>query len=262
MRNDLSVTALYTSGTWLWAGVPGAELLRSVDAERVFGVTNAVLWIAGWFAGGPSLRHSLVQRHALIDHLTRDCPVIVELAAGLSARGTHRSEVPEVAYVEVDLPHVVERKEALLSGSEAGRKVLERSNFQRVGHDITTLDLEPLLTPRTTVIAEGLLMYLDAPAQRALFARLVGAERFVFDLVPPAEQPEPGWVGRLLGRMMRAFTGGAGFIEDQRTRTQIVDDLRAAGFREVRVTEPPTEAGFDCPHRDQPTQVVVFIAQR
>ena len=88
------------------------------------------------------------------------------------------------------------------------------------------------------------------------------ARRFVFDLVPPAEQPAPGWVGRLLGRMMRAFTGGAGFIEDQRTRAEIVADLHAAGFASVRVTEPPTEPGFACPHRDQPTQVVVFIAER
>ena len=158
MRDDLSVTALYTSGTWLWARVPAAELLRSVEAERVFGATNAVLWIAGWFAAGPSLRHSLVQRHALIDHLTSEDTDIVELAAGLSARGTHRSAAAEVRYLEVDLPHVVERKEQLLSASEAGRAVLERGNFRRVGHDITTLDLQPLVTPSTTVIGEGVLM--------------------------------------------------------------------------------------------------------
>lgn len=260
IHRDLSVTALYTSGTWSWASFPGADLLASPEAARVFGVTNVVLRIASLFASGPSLRHSLVQRHALVDHLTRDATDVLELAAGLSRRGTHRSADADVRYVEVDLPHVVERKEELLARTEAGRAVLGRTNFRRVGGDIAELDLEPLLGPDTTVIAEGLLMYLDAPAQQALFRRLVG-HRFVFDLVPPAEQPDVGWVGRLLGRVMRVFTGGAGFIEDRRTREDVVADLRAAGFDEVRVTTPEDEDGFDCPHRGERTQTVVFVAR-
>lgn len=260
MEGDLSVTALYTSGTWSWAGFQGADLLVSPEAERVFGVTNAVLWLASWFATGPSLKHSLVQRHALVDHLTRDGSDIVELAAGLSRRGTHRSADPAVRYVEVDLPHVVARKEQLLARTDEGRQVLARENFTRIAGDITELDLEPLLNEQTCIVAEGLLMYLDAPAQRTLFGRLAG-HRFVFDLVPPAEQPDVGWIGRLLSRVMRVFTGGAGFIEDKRTREDIVADLRGAGFTAVRVTTPEQEKGFDCPHRGERTQTVVFVAE-
>lgn len=260
VRDDLSITALYTSGTWSWAGFPGAELLESTDAARVFSVTNGVVWLAGWFMTGPSLKHSLVQRHALIDHLTEQSNDIVELAAGLARRGTHRSAEPGVRYVEIDMPHVVAHKEGLLERTEAGRAVLARDNFQRLGHDLTDFDLAPLLGPGTTVIAEGLLMYLDAAAQRTLFGRAVHAGRFVFDLVPPAEQPEPGWVGRLLANLMQRFTGGKGFIADQRTREDIVADLKSAGFDEVQILTPQDAPGFDCPHPDENTQVVVFVA--
>lgn len=261
MSGDLSITALYTSGTWSWAGFPGAELLESVDSRRVFGVTNAVIWLASWFASGPSLRHSLVQRHALIDHLTEHDTDIVEIAAGLSRRGVHRSGDPEVRYVEIDMPHVVERKRELLTRTEAGRQVLERANFEQHGRDLTDADLTDLLTGDTTVIAEGLLMYLDAPAQLDLFRRLRPAGRLVFDLVPPAEQPDVGWVGRLLAALMARFTGGQGFIADKRDRDAIVNDLHAAGFTEITVLEPPTTSGFDCPYRDRRTQVVMFDAR-
>src|SRR5262249_59090397 len=66
---DLSVTALYTSGAWAWARLPGTDLLASKDAARVFAVTNGALALGGLFTRAPSLRCSLVQRHLIIDGL-------------------------------------------------------------------------------------------------------------------------------------------------------------------------------------------------
>lgn len=257
---DLSVTALYTAGTWAWLGLPGAELFRSVDTDRVFGATNAVLGLASWFRRGPSLRHSLAQRHAMIDALVAGAPAVVELAAGLSRRGAHLSADPAVRYVEVDLPHVVARKEALLARSDAGRAVLARDNLTRVAADVRALDLAALASGPTTFIAEGLLMYLPADEQRALWMKVasIHGSRLVFDLVPPVEKDPPGWIARALGWLMRRFTGGQGFVEDTRTRDDLLAELRSAGFNSARWLEPADLSGV--PFLDRRTEVLVFEA--
>jgi O-methyltransferase involved in polyketide biosynthesis len=261
-EGDLSVTALYTAGTWAWLGLPGAELYRSVDTDRVFAVTNAVLAVVGWFRTGPSLRHSLAQRHVMIDALCAGSSLVIELAAGLSRRGAAMSADPAVSYVEVDLPAVVQRKQALLDGSDAGRRVVARPNLRRLAADVRDLDLAELAVGPTTVIAEGLLMYLQADEQRALWTKIarIPDVLFVFDLVPHVEQPTPGALGRLLGWLMRQFTGGRGFVEDLRTRQDVRAELLSAGFTQVRWVEPTDVPGV--PFLDRRTQVLVFEARR
>jgi len=262
---DLSITALYTSGVWAWAGLEGAELYASIDSERVFGVTEFAMGIARWFKGGPSLKHSLVQRHFILDHLTvaSEPECVVELAAGLSRRGAAmRHRVP---YVEVDLPAVIARKEELLGRTEAGRETLADSRLCRISADVTELDLGELVAGRTTIVAEGLLMYLDAEAQRGLWSRVASAldeGAFLFDLVPASEQPEAGWIGRALGWLMRRFTGGRGFVVDERSRDDVRMELLAAGFDEVRWLEPADLAPDGIPHLDEPTQTLVFECLR
>ncbi len=264
-KGDLSVTALYTSGVWTWAGFPRAELYASEDSQRVFGATEFVMRIASWFKGGPSLKHSLVQRHFTIDHLTEaSAPeAVVELAAGLSRRGATLCE--RVPYTEVDLPAVIARKEALLRRTDAGLAVLNDPRLTRIAADVTDLDLAPLVRGRTTIVAEGLLMYLEADAQRSLWKRIadvLGEGAFVFDLVPASEQPRAGWIGRVLGWLMRRFTGGRGFVVDERSREDVRDELIAAGFDTVRWVEPADLAESGMPHLDQTTQTLVFECSR
>jgi O-methyltransferase involved in polyketide biosynthesis len=254
---------------WAWAGFAGAELLATREAGAVLSVTDLVLGAARLLRPGtPSLRWSLAQRHAMIDHLARTSGAaqVLELAAGLSRRGVALTEDPGVRYVEVDLPPMVARKEALLGRSEAGRAALGRSNLVRVGADAREVDLGGLLGPGPAcVIAEGLLMYLEAEAQRALWRRIAGAladrpgSVLVFDLVPASEQPAPGLVGRALGWCMARFTGGRGFVRDLRTRQDVIAELRGCGFGEVAALEPGdlAEAGPPGLGRVR-TQVVVF----
>ncbi len=271
--SDLSVTALYTSAAWSWGGLPDAELLDHADAQRVFKVVNGALGIARPLLGTKDapLPVALLHRHTLIDALiTREHPAqVLELAAGLSRRGLTVSADPAVAYVEVDQPPVVERKQALLARTPAGRQALGRGNLRRIGADVLTAPLDTLCPPdgrRLAVIAEGLMMYLDVEAQRALARRVAarlgdGGGVFVFDRVPPCEEPPPGAVGRGLGWLMKRFTGGQGFARDERTREAMLGDLRACGFARAEALEPRVVArAFGLPMPDAPTRQVVFVA--
>lgn len=272
MTDDLSITALYTSATWSWGGLPNAELLEHPRARGVFRAVNGTLALTQPFFGSAApLRLALLHRHALIDALARASGHrrVIELAAGLSRRGVTMSEDPAIAYVEVDRPSVVETKRALLERTLAGRAALARDNFRIVAGDVTTASLDELAPPDGAplfVIAEGLLMYLDADAQRAL-ARAIGARlakgggTFVFDYVPPCEQPPPGVVGRGLEWMMKRFTGGKGFAPDTRTRDEVLADLVRCGFERAEAIEPRAVArAWSLPHPEAATQQVVFVA--
>jgi O-methyltransferase involved in polyketide biosynthesis len=235
----------------------------------VFTATNLALGIARLFRWGlPSLRHGLAQRHSIIDNLLADsgCKQVLELAAGLSRRGAAMSRDPHLRYVEVDLPRVIDRKRKLLARSQPGRDVAGRSNLILVGGDVRDTDLASLLEPGPTfVIAEGLLMYLDAEQQRELWARIATllADRpdsaFAFDLVPFCEQPKPGVVGRSLEFVFKRFTRGATFAFDDRTREQIADELRVCGFGSVELIEPAdAPQRWEVPFAGERTQVLLF----
>ena len=251
-KPDLSITALYTAQTWAWAKLPYAELFATRDSRRVFDVTNAALALTG--RGG--LPYALVHRHAMIDHLLRASGAsrVLELAAGLSPRGAEWSA--RLPYVEVDLPSMIETKRRLLAPAP---EVLAR--LQLVAGDLADIDLAPYAAP--FVIAEGLFMYLDAPARAKLFAkvRALGAVQLVFDLVPVDEQRPPGLVGRALGAAMKAFTGGRAFERDARTRVQILGELAAAGFTSSRaIAAVDVARDWQLPHADRRTDTVVFVA--
>jgi O-methyltransferase involved in polyketide biosynthesis len=271
--SDLSVTALYTAGAWAWGALPDAELFASADTARVFRVVNAALAVARFLRlDAAPLAPSLLHRHAAIDHLLRASRSahVLELAAGLSRRGITFSSDASVTYIEVDRPSVIAKKRALLERSSAGRDALSRANLRLVSGDVTTLAFDELCPPDGAplfVIAEGLAMYLTRDAQRALFravsTRLArgGGGRFVFDLVPPCEQPAPGRVGRALEWLMKKFTGGRSFERDARTRGDVIADLVACGFGSAFALEPRTVAhAWGLPHPDVVTQQLLFIA--
>jgi O-methyltransferase involved in polyketide biosynthesis len=273
-KGDLSVTALYTCQTWLWGGFPEAQLFAHPDAKRVFDATNAALAVSRLFRRDfAPLRESLVHRHAAIDALLKRSGArqVLELAAGLSRRGATFSADPALRYTELDLPAVSRKKRALLERSDEGRAVLARPNFRLVEADVQEATLETWVEPGLPlcVIAEGLLMYLQPPAQRALWERIARvSERaveatFVFDLVPASEQPKPGAVGRALEAAMKSFTGGRSFERDARSREEIAAEVRLAGFPEVVMIEPAqVAAAWGLPFPQARSQQLLFTAER
>jgi O-methyltransferase involved in polyketide biosynthesis len=270
---DLSVTALYTAHTWHWAKLDAADLFASRRSRDVFNATNLVLGAARAVRRLPSLRHGLVQRHVMIDRLLGEsgCTQVLELAAGLSRRGATFSADPGLRYVELDLPAMVAEKRRLLERTDRGRAVLARPNYVLVAADALDpdLDLAAHLAPGPVlVIAEGLFMYLDAAAQRALWSRLAAliaarpGSALAFDLVPAVEQPPPGRVGRALEGLLKRFTRGRTFAVDARTRADLLADLRAAGFPAPRTLEPAAApAAWSIPHLDRPTQILLWHAR-
>ncbi len=274
-RGGLPVTALYTAGVWAWSERPGADRYASVATRRVFGTVEGVLRIAGWFVrNAPSLRHGLVQRHVMLDALVHEAlaqgaTTVLELAAGLSPRGTAFTATHDVAWTEVDLPEVVSYKAALLARDPQGQAVSARPTLTRLPADLRGADLVDLTGTDgpTMVLAEGLLMYLDDAARRDLLHRIAARLRpaggwVAFDYVPPADKPPPGWVARLLGAWMRRFTGGEGLAENPTSQADVLDDLRSAGFSEVR-TLAPSDApdAWAVPHLDTRTEQRVFTAR-
>lgn len=269
---DLSVTALYTSQVWAWGGLSHAHLFASADAKRVFDTTNAALAAARIVNRKLApLRHSLLHRHTMIDHLMRASGYrhVIELAAGLSRRGAATTSDARVRYTELDLPPVIERKRDLLQRTDEGRAVLARPGLRLIEGDVETVALEPFVRPGEPVfvIAEGLMMYLAADARRRLFAKvsqlaaITGELRFVFDLTPTCEEPEPGVVGRILEAAMKRSTGGRGFERDALTRDDIMTALRGAGFDDIEAVASSDLAHvWNLPEPDRRTHVVLFVA--
>jgi O-methyltransferase involved in polyketide biosynthesis len=271
---DLAITALYTAEAWAWGGFACAELFTSREGRAVFDATNAALSAArlvrrDW----APLRESLVQRHAAIDRIVGEAIAggarqVIELAAGLSRRGAAVSRDTGVRYVEVDLPAVIARKRALLARSEAGRAVLARTNLALVEGDAGAIDLASIAEDGAVcVVVEGLFMYLDAGAQARLDARVAalrarGDVTLVFDLVPGAEEPPDGALGRAMGGLLARATGGGRFARDARTRGDVLAALAAAGFDDAGAVDTRAVArawGLPCP--DAATRAVVFTAR-
>lgn len=267
-QGDLSVTALYTSQVWAWGGLSHAHLFASLDGQHIFDAANAALATARMpdHKLAP-LHHSLLHRHAMIDHLLSASGYrkVIELAAGLSRRGAATTSDAHMHYTELDLPHVMALKRELLGRTEQGRAVLARPGLHLVEGDVETTVLEPFVQRGAPVfvIAEGLMMYLAAGARRRLFAKvrqlaaITGELRLVFDLVPTSEHTEPD----IVGQMLKEATGGRSFERDARTRDDIVAALREAGFDDVEVVASSDVAReWGLPDTDGRTLVVLFVA--
>lgn len=272
LRGQLGITAVYTAQVARWGGLPGAELYDLPAGRVVFALTNLVVGLARLLAPRAApLAASVLHRQALIDAvLRRDAAgAVLELACGLSRRGALLSADPAVQVVEVDLPPVIDARRQLLARSPAGRAVLDRPNLRMVGADVATADLAPLAPGEGPlhVVAEGLLVYLSAEEQRALWRRAQAllAPRggaFVFDLVPRVEQPVPGPVARALGWLLRHVTGGQDMRADPRTRQDLVAELREAGFAEVELLETATLAApWGLPRPTARTRQLVFCCR-
>ena len=273
MKASLFTTALYTGQVWIRAGVPCADLFDCSEAKLVHGASTFLMSAGqGFRPDGPQLEPALVQRHRMMDALVEEFEgrYVLELAAGLSPRGARFSSNESLHYVEVDLAPVLSVKRALLARTVQGQEVALRENIEFVPGDLRSMDLTDLVPPGepVLVIGEGLFMYLNAQEQRSLWQRIAtlisgrAGSRLVFDLVPSCEQAPGGTAGRLLGRVMGAFTGGKGFALDERTREDLCRDLRQCGLVSPRFISPREAPESWCvPHLELSTEQLLFVGE-
>ena len=115
--------------------------------------------------------------------------LVVNLAAGLDAR-PYRLKLPsELRWVEIDFPDVIAYKEQVLAGESPGRR-LDRVALDLLHVDVRLGVLKAMrgMATRAIVLAEGLLIYLDADDVAALARDLAAAgfQRWIIDLASPA----------------------------------------------------------------------------
>jgi O-methyltransferase involved in polyketide biosynthesis len=203
---------------------------------------------------GLHLDRMLIQRHSILDHqsmqfVERDgFGQVIELAAGLSPRGVRlRRRFPEVRYIEVDLPGMVERK----------RKMLERFGVEDDEHIVVAGDILEEDGPGslssiveryarkqvpTVFITEGLLNYFPRDAVEALWSQVAacadhfGSVRYISDLHLASDiNEEPA--ARLFTQLLAIFARGSislDFTDSDNALHALLD----TGFTTAELTTP------------------------
>lgn len=235
-------------------------------ATSLFRAVNFYMVLYRWLNPKKfSLQHTLLHRHTAINRLLANatCPQVIEIAAGFSPRGSMVSEDPSIDYVEVDMPEVIELKRRRLQSSTDGKRVLARKNFKLQPGDVTRLDFTEFPQQPSFVVTEGLMMYFRREQQLHIWRNIAnhidkcGGE-YVFDYIPLDDEPPRSFLGKFFSTVRSLFLKQT-YAYDERTRMQIADDLRSAGFKRIDVYNSAKIAReWRLPKSDIPTRVIIY----
>ncbi|MCB9598226.1 MAG: class I SAM-dependent methyltransferase [Sandaracinaceae bacterium] len=260
----IAPTAHYTAYVWHRLGFPNASLFVTPLGRAMFwGFRFAGEGLLTWAPFAPSMTQYLEYRHRAFESVVEDTrpDVVVELGAGLSRRGVTWAS-RGVRYVEVDLPHMVRAKQAILAErSDRALRESIRGRLEHVSLDILgdgfAEELGALLegAERPVVMTEGVLTYFT-PENRRRLARsvataLAGRGAFVGEM----RVKHAGATGQALGVLrgsIRLVTGGRGAGADEPSHEVARQAFLDAGFASVEAVEPsrwPHLARFPLPAR-------------
>lgn len=240
-------TAHYTAYVWHRLGLPHARLFATARGARLFWTLRLGFeWPVLGSNRIPTMERYLEQRHRVLDHLLTEARPdrVVEIAAGLSRRGTTWAADHGVPYLELDLPHMVEAKRALLERRATPELRARLAGLHRVEPaDVLAEDFPERLrreldgAERPVVIAEGLLGYFEAAERRRLIGSIraalaaAGGGTFLCDLHLASEQRRMGAAALVVRRLIDTLTRGQG------VRAPLADgDAADALFRELGFT--------------------------
>lgn len=259
-------TAHYTAYAWHRLGLPYAEHFATRKGRALYWTfRGAGEWVALVRPGTPLLVEVLAARHRTIDaEVLRLGPDrVVEIGAGLSRRGLTLAADHGVRVTEIDLPHMVERKRALLSRLPAALRARIEGRLDVVAHDILAPGFGAVLSGlvgaavRPVVIAEGVMGYfadeerlgIAAAVREGLGARAGGA--FLCELRDGEVLEDVGAPAQVLRAAIRLVTKNRGLRPDYASRAEVEALFRRAGFRSaapVQLVRPP-RAGVALPIR-------------
>jgi len=178
----ISPTALYTGQVWRSTGRSIPEL-KSIPASALHLALAPSMFISRSF-GGPTLEDFLLARHDLIDHHLTELiesnkvSQIIEIAAGLSPRGSRFVEKygDRITYIEADLPAMVAQKKKLLSTrlrACPNHHVKVVDAFAEHGaHSLEGLAMQLDPAKGLVIVTEGLLNYFDLDSVLNLWTRI------------------------------------------------------------------------------------------
>ena len=83
---------------------------------------------------------------------------------------------------------------------------------------------------------------------------------YVFDYIPVDDEPPRSLLGQCLSDLRHRLTNPPPpFAYDERTRLDVVADLRAAGFSSVEAIDTRAVArNWSLPHADVPTRTIIY----
>lgn len=250
--SNISFTAHYTGFVWYHAGLSETafvtpqgwlyfQLLRPFEAlaRRLIGT---------------DIRTTLLQRHLLLDHelnrlvLEHDVVQVLELASGLSPRGTRFcGRHGRLRYVETDLPGMVAYKRALLDklGVRNERHPVEVCNILADEGEHT---LEKVLarfdrSRPVVVIMEGLVNYFDLAVISGVWQRLATALRafpqawYLTDVYPRVPEHRAYGLIRAANESLR-LASRSHFQLHFESAEEMQTHFRALGYDEVQVFNP------------------------
>jgi O-methyltransferase involved in polyketide biosynthesis len=249
--DHISPTAYATGYFWYRQGL-SHEAFAVPEGRRLdrgFRLLGSAIKLVGGF----SIEALLLARHKGIDALLTQAiesgrvTQVVELAAGLSARGWRFTQKygDRVTYVETDLPRMAELKRELLgkAGLKGPRHRVEVVDVLR-DHGLDSLTaVMKSLNPAAgvAVVSEGLLSYLDPDTAKSAWRRIADALRGfpsgVYFSDCYVRQDRYGVGGALFRGAIQRFVRGRMHVHFE-TEAEAVTILRAAGFRDVRLHLP------------------------
>lgn len=244
MRSRTSVTrpswlrlaALETEEPDAFARDPFAARLAG---ERGFAILNGMSW-------SMILRFGMAVRTRFLDELLAEAlaihPIstVVSVGCGLDTRPWRLDLPPELRWIEVDFPDVLDYKHGLLAAEQP------RCRVERLSADLNDATqrrtiYEAAGTKRSLVITEGVLMYLPAATVDALAAEI------------PSASGVSHWISDITtSDFSKALRGGAtsesGFehvrAPDALEGEQILDVLSTHGWTTEAMRSYIRDAGF------------------
>jgi methyltransferase (TIGR00027 family) len=200
---NISDTALWVATYRAWESERTDALFHDPYARRLAGPRGEQMVRS--LPGGGSMSWAMVVRTVALDDIilrvTRDlgADTVLNLAAGLDARPWRLPLPPDLRWIDVDLPHMLDSKWRVLAGERA------RCRYEPRPIDLRETDARRALfadvgagARRVMVVSEGLLIYLEPDQVASLTRDLAAVPSFhwwAFDLVGP----------EILARLQRQF---------------------------------------------------------
>jgi methyltransferase (TIGR00027 family) len=139
--------------------------------------------------GWPIIVRTKLIDDLVLSSLAEGCDCVVNLAAGLDTRPYRMALPPELPWIEVDFPAMVEEKERLMADAQPVCRLSRRGlDLSDSAARAVLFDELAITTRSALVITEGLLLYMNQDVVRALALDLLDRSSvrwWVFDLASP-----------------------------------------------------------------------------